>query len=175
MSSQGKGTNAIRDWTIVGDDRTFYFVINAFSNSTPQGYGCSHYGFGEFNSLRKNDPYNYMLISTESTFSRLIRQSGFTVAATAKSGRDKRRMPCRTTHGYTSLCVETAELRRSIRTAFPLQRRLSTTSRHWRRPSCLVQGKVRRRKPFSAISTTSGIPPVFAGTRPISRHRQRHT
>ena len=66
MASQGKGTNANRDWTIVGDDRTFYFVINAFSNSTPQGYGCSHYGFGEFNSLRKNDPYNYMLISTES-------------------------------------------------------------------------------------------------------------
>ena len=71
--------------------------------------------------------------------------------------------------------VAVMEPRRYIKTACRLRQRRSTTVHPWRRLSCLDRDKVLRRKPFSAISTTSGTPPVFAGTLRTSRRRQRHT
>lgn len=66
QSASGIGTSAPREWNIIGDDMIFYFAHLAFSGYTANGVGCAHYFFGNYNSLKKNDQYDYILGATQS-------------------------------------------------------------------------------------------------------------
>jgi hypothetical protein len=63
--SSGAGTAAAREWNIIGDDCTFYFCINPFSGAVTADFGLIHYGFGNYQSYKPADPYDYFMFATE--------------------------------------------------------------------------------------------------------------
>ena len=57
-------TNAVREWYLIGNDRTFYLFIPWNSSSSTH---CSGYGFGDFNSIKAVDLYSTFLIGHNTT------------------------------------------------------------------------------------------------------------
>lgn len=60
-TNPGTGT---REWTIIGDDMTFYMHHGAMNNPVMQ-IGAEILAFGNFISYRKNDPYDYFMIAKD--------------------------------------------------------------------------------------------------------------
>ena len=60
------GSNTNRMWMIVGDDRAFWLVIYP-GPRTSTSWGRVAYGFGEYDSRKPNDQFNYFLVASEST------------------------------------------------------------------------------------------------------------
>lgn len=54
--ANGANTNA-RAWTIVGDDRTFWFYANTHTTTAAHGLDGITYGFGDFTSKKSGDAY----------------------------------------------------------------------------------------------------------------------
>ena len=53
------------EWMIFGDDRGFLFFNHYFKNNQ-YSFGRSVYGFGDFESFKQGDGYNYFLLASES-------------------------------------------------------------------------------------------------------------
>ncbi|MGL4284548.1 MAG: hypothetical protein ACRCSI_13435 [Eubacterium aggregans] len=53
-------------WMIIGDGKSFYFSINAFSTTTIDNEGPSFYAFGDINSFKQGDAFGTLLVASDS-------------------------------------------------------------------------------------------------------------